>query len=85
MSPVLQGRHALVCGGSEGIGLATAEALAAMGADVTVLARRPERLAEVTAALPRVHESQRHGFVTADGMPPHGNITRALLLPSPRW
>jgi len=26
-----------------------------------------------------------HGFVTADGMPPHGSITRALLLPSPRW
>ncbi|MET0371265.1 MAG: DUF2142 domain-containing protein [Sphingobium sp.] len=26
-----------------------------------------------------------HGFVTADGMPPHGSIQRALLLPSPRW
>lgn len=26
-----------------------------------------------------------HGFVTSDGMPPHGSIGRALLLPSPRW
>ncbi|WHO40754.1 DUF2142 domain-containing protein [Sphingobium sp. AP49] len=26
-----------------------------------------------------------HGFVTADGMPPHSSIARALLLPSPRW
>ena len=62
----LAGRHALVCGGSEGIGLAAATALAERGADVTVLARRPGRLSEVAAGLPRVHESQRHGFVTAD-------------------
>ena len=26
-----------------------------------------------------------HGFVTSDGMPPHGSVGRALLLPSPRW
>lgn len=26
-----------------------------------------------------------HGFITSDGMPPHGSIGRALLLPSPRW
>jgi uncharacterized membrane protein len=26
-----------------------------------------------------------HGFVTSDGMPPHGDLSRALLLPSPRW
>ena len=62
----LAGRHALVCGGSEGIGLAAATALAERGADVTVLARRTGRLSEVAAGLPRVHESQRHGFVTAD-------------------
>lgn len=66
MSQDLRGRHALVCGGSEGIGRAAAEALAALGADVTVLARRPERLAEVAAALPRVHDGQRHRHVAAD-------------------
>ena len=26
-----------------------------------------------------------HGFITSDGMPPHDSLTRALLLPSPRW
>lgn len=26
-----------------------------------------------------------HGFITADGMPPHGRVIDALLLPSPRW
>ncbi|MCK0531264.1 DUF2142 domain-containing protein [Sphingobium agri] len=26
-----------------------------------------------------------HGFVTADGMPPHERLSDALLLPSPRW
>ncbi|HQZ32635.1 MAG TPA: SDR family oxidoreductase [Arenimonas sp.] len=66
MSALLQGRHALVCGGSEGIGQAAAQALAAMGADVTVLARRPGRLAEVAAALPRVHPGQQHRHLAAD-------------------
>ncbi len=33
-----------------------------------------------------VHDSfWVHGFVTADGMPPHHSLTSALLLPSPRW
>ncbi|BBD97290.1 DUF2142 domain-containing protein [Sphingobium amiense] len=26
-----------------------------------------------------------HGFITSDGMPPHGSIARTLVLPSPRW
>ncbi len=69
---MLQGRHALVCGGSEGIGLATAMALATMGADVTVLARRPERLAEVAAGLPRVHDDQRHRHLAADASDTRG-------------
>jgi 3-oxoacyl-[acyl-carrier protein] reductase len=65
MNTDLRGRHALVCGGSEGIGRAAAEALALAGADVTVLARRAERLAEVVAALPR-RADQKHGHVAAD-------------------
>jgi 3-oxoacyl-[acyl-carrier protein] reductase len=61
----LGGRHALVCGGSEGIGRATAHELALLGADVTVLARRPEALQEVVAALPR-KGAQQHGWIAAD-------------------
>jgi 3-oxoacyl-[acyl-carrier protein] reductase len=40
----LQGRTAIVCGGSEGIGLGCAEALADEGVNVVLLARRPEPL-----------------------------------------
>ena len=61
----LDGRHALVCGASEGIGRATAHELALLGAKVTVLARRAETLQEVIAALPRV-DGQAHDFVAAD-------------------
>ena len=61
----LTGKHALVCGGSEGIGRATAHELALLGADVTVLARRAEVLREVAEALPR-REGQQHGWIAAD-------------------
>ena len=67
MNSDLRGKHALVCGGSEGIGRACAEALAALGADVTVLARRAERLAEVVSALPRVHQGQHHDHLAHSG------------------
>jgi 3-oxoacyl-[acyl-carrier protein] reductase len=61
----LNGRHALVCGASEGIGRATAHELALLGADVTVLARREDALREVADALPR-QGSQQHGWIAAD-------------------
>ena len=40
----LRGRTAIVCGASSGLGLATAEALSAEGANVTMFARRREQL-----------------------------------------
>jgi 3-oxoacyl-[acyl-carrier protein] reductase len=40
----LQGRTAIVCGASSGLGLASAEALAAEGANVAMFARRREQL-----------------------------------------
>lgn len=61
----LSGRHALVCGASEGIGRAAAHELALLGADVTVLARRPGVLEQVAAALPR-SGGQQHGWIAAD-------------------
>jgi 3-oxoacyl-[acyl-carrier protein] reductase len=42
----LDGRTAVITGGSKGLGLATATRLAASGADVAILARRPEVLEE---------------------------------------
>ena len=61
----LSGKHALVCGASEGIGRATAHELALLGADVTVLARRADALAALVEDLPRTG-SQAHGYVSAD-------------------
>jgi 3-oxoacyl-[acyl-carrier protein] reductase len=62
----LRGKHALVCGGSEGIGRAAAEELAALGANVTLLARREAALRAVVAELRRDAGSQSHGWIAAD-------------------
>jgi NADP-dependent 3-hydroxy acid dehydrogenase YdfG len=47
----LQGRVAVVTGASSGIGEASAEKLAALGAHVVVLARRAERLTDLVARI----------------------------------
>lgn len=62
----LTGRHALVCGASQGIGRACAIELAELGANVTALARREDVLKQLIAELPRTHASQAHDFLVAD-------------------
>lgn len=47
----VDGRKALVAGASSGIGLACAVALAEAGADVTIAARREDKLAELAKAM----------------------------------
>lgn len=49
----LDGQHALVCGSTQGIGLAAARELALLGARVTLLARNAEGLAKALATLDR--------------------------------
>ncbi|MDO8364956.1 MAG: SDR family oxidoreductase [Actinomycetota bacterium] len=56
MDLALSGRRALVTGASSGLGLGCAQALAAEGALVTLVARSAERLAAAAATIPaRVH------------------------------
>lgn len=69
----LSGKHALVCGASEGIGHAAAIELALLGANVTVLARREDALRGVAATLPCHKAGQKHGWISADA-----NETSAL-------
>ncbi|MBS0031656.1 SDR family oxidoreductase [Chitinophaga sp. 22321] len=61
----LQGKTALVCGSSQGIGLATAEELALLGATCILLARNEERLKNVTPLL-SVGNGQQHRYEVAD-------------------
>jgi 3-oxoacyl-[acyl-carrier protein] reductase len=62
----LSGKHALVCGASQGIGRAAAIELALLGADVTLLARRADALRALADELPRPRANQSHAWVAAD-------------------
>lgn len=62
----LSGKTAIVCGSTQGIGLASAEEIAALGASVFLMARNPDRLEEVAAGLPRAGQGQTHGVLVAD-------------------
>ena len=61
----LAGRHALVCGASAGIGRAAALAIAALGAEVTVLARRHDALEALVPEL-RAAGAKDAGFLAID-------------------
>jgi len=61
----LVNKRALVCGASQGIGLATAIELAGLGADITLFARNEERLEQALTALPG-SDQQGHSYLVAD-------------------
>jgi 3-oxoacyl-[acyl-carrier protein] reductase len=65
MNLSLEGKNAIICGSTQGIGLAIAEELALLGANCTLMARNEEALKEV------VHEldtgmRQTHSYLVAD-------------------
>lgn len=61
----LTDRNAVICGSSQGIGRAVAIELALLGANVTLLARNPQRLQEVQNLLD-VSRGQQHSLMLAD-------------------
>lgn len=65
MNLSLEGKRAIVCGSTQGIGRATAEQLALLGADVVLVARNAKKLEEVKMALQTKNGSQ-HSYIVAD-------------------
>lgn len=61
----LNGKNALVCGSTQGIGKATALELASLGASVTLLARDESKLKTMLTELPSP-QGQKHFFAVAD-------------------
>jgi 3-oxoacyl-[acyl-carrier protein] reductase len=65
MNLSLEGRYAVVCGSTQGIGLAIAEELALLGANCTLVARNEEALKTAVAELD-ISLRQQHGLLVAD-------------------
>jgi 3-oxoacyl-[acyl-carrier protein] reductase len=65
----LSGKHAMVCGATQGIGNAIARIFASAGASVTLVARNAEQLAINKSKLPAT-EGQTHQIIVADFMKP---------------
>jgi 3-oxoacyl-[acyl-carrier protein] reductase len=61
----LSGKNALVCGSSRGIGKAAAIELAALGANVILLSRSPEKMAKILPSLAN-SGNQNHEFLAVD-------------------
>ena len=61
----LSNKNALVCGSTQGIGKATALALAKMGANVTLIARNEKKLQAVSSELD-TSQGQSHSYACAD-------------------
>ena len=65
MNISLKNKYALVCGGSKGIGLASAIELSKLGCNVTLLARNPDSLGEAIKQLDK-SQGQIHRFISVD-------------------
>ena len=61
----LSGKSTLVCGSSQGIGLAAAQEIALLGANVTLLARNEQSLNQALESL-ETSQDQQHNILVAD-------------------
>lgn len=69
----LNNKNALVCGSTQGIGKATAMALAEEGVNVTLIARNEDKLKAVLAELP---SHRNHSYIVADFSNPEALKTK---------
>lgn len=61
----LKGKTALVCGSTQGIGWASAQALASLGARCVLFSRNAEKLKQNVALLSEINETA-HSYISAD-------------------
>ena len=61
----LTGKNALVCGSTQGLGLASAIELAKLGANIILLARNETQLKMIAETLD-VSKAQKHSYLVAD-------------------
>jgi 3-oxoacyl-[acyl-carrier protein] reductase len=61
----LTNKKAIVCGSTQGLGLASAIELSLLGADVTLLSRNEEKLKEALLKLD-ISKNQKHQYIVAD-------------------
>ena len=78
----LEGRHALVCASSRGLGRACAESLAAEGVGLTLLARGRDALEDTAEHIRRTHGVTVHAVV-ADITTPEGRAAALAAHPAP--
>ncbi len=65
MNLSLEGKRAIICGSTQGIGLAIATELALLGASCTLIARNEEKLKDAIKTL-AVSPGQKHDYLVAD-------------------
>jgi 3-oxoacyl-[acyl-carrier protein] reductase len=65
MNISIKGKYAVICGSSQGIGLAAAKELALNGASCILIARNPKALEQAVLQLPKPGD-QHHQWVAAD-------------------
>ncbi|MGI4811935.1 MAG: SDR family oxidoreductase [Janthinobacterium lividum] len=78
----IAGRKALICGASKGLGRGCAEALAAEGVEVTIVARTPEMLERTAAAIRAASGAVVHA-VACDITTPAGRAAALAACPNP--
>jgi len=75
----LTGKTALIGGSTQGIGLASAQALASLGAHCILISRNEDKLKEAVKTLD-TNAGQQHGYLVADYTQPESNETIILCV-----